>query len=298
MKHLRITILVLGVWATLASAAEHPDLWRLVAKSHAIVTGRLTVPVDQIQEAIASGKGRHVNITVTETRAVKGTPPTSPVVVVYWTERSTYEPSSVLLDKLNGKEAILFLTQSDEAGPNSFFTRAPDALQAFSPEGLTAVEAEVKSQEAILKGYQLPGIKDAEFRRVRKLVDSITHPERAEEALSELQSLGKASVPAMIHLMDDRRALTIKEIAVQNPPGHWEGIAHYKPQCVVDLMSILLGRVTGESFSDIYNGGSERERAAAVDAWRIYLHYSTIESEAERSSGDGVPKRSLGTSGM
>jgi hypothetical protein len=137
----------------------------------------------------------------------------------------------------------------------------------------------VKAQEAILKGYQLPGIKDAEFRRVRKLVDSITHPERAEEALSELQSLGKASVPAMIHLMDDRRSLTIKEIAVQNPSGHWEGIAHYTPQCVVDLMSILLGRITGESFSVIYNGGTERERAAAVDAWRIYLHHLTVEPE-------------------
>ncbi len=122
MKHLRITILIIGVWATLASAAENPDLWRLVAKSHTIVAGRLTVPVEQIQEAIASGEGRYVNITVTETRAVKGTPPTSPVVVVYWTEPSTYEPPFSLLDKLNGKEAILFLIQSDEAGPNSFFT--------------------------------------------------------------------------------------------------------------------------------------------------------------------------------
>lgn len=279
MKHLRITILIIGVWATLASAAENPDLWRLVAKSHSIVTGHLTVPVDQIQEAIASGEGRYVNITLTETRAVKGTSPTSPIGVVYWTEPSTYEPPFSLLDKLNGKEAILFLIQSDEAGPNSFFTRAPDALQAFSPEGLAAVEAEVKSQEAILKGYQLPGIKDAEFRRVRKLVDSLTHPERAEEALSKLQALGKESVPAMIHLMDDRRSLTIKEIAVSNPPGHWEGLAHYKPQCVVDVMSILLGRTTGESFSVIYNGGTERERAAAVDAWRIYLHHLAADPE-------------------
>ncbi len=44
-------------------------------------------------------------------------------------------------------------------------------------------------------------------------------------------------------------------------------------------MSILVGRVTGESFSDIYNGGSERERAAAVDAWRIYLHHLAVDPE-------------------
>ncbi len=279
MKHLRVTILVLGVWATLATAAENPDLWRLVAKSHTIVTGRLTVPAEQIREAIASGEGRYVKIMVTETRVLKGPPPTSPVVVSYWTEPKSYETPIVLLEELDGKEAILHLYQFDEAGPDNFFTRAPNALQAFSPEGLAAVEAEVKTQEAILKEYHSPEIRDTEYRRVRKLVESINHPERGEEALSELQSLGKASVPAMIHLMDDRRSLTIKEIAVQNSPGHWEGIAHYTPQCVVDLMLIMLGRITGESFSVIYNGGTERERAAAVDAWRIYLHYLTLESE-------------------
>jgi hypothetical protein len=83
----------------------------------------------------------------------------------------------------------------------------------------------------------------------------------------------------MIHLMDDRRPLTTKQIAVSNSHGHWEGIAHYAPECVVDVMSVLLSRITGETFGQIHNGGSEREEAAEVDAWRIYLHYLTVESE-------------------
>jgi len=283
MKSLCTTISVV-IWVSLASAAEPnsaPDsgLWRLVAKSHTIVSGRLEAPLEQIKEANASGQGHYVDISVSEARAVKGPPSTGPVLVRYWTEPQAYAPSTTLLEVLDGKEAILFLFQFDEAGPGNFFTRSPDALQAFSPEGLAAVVAEVKAQEAILKAYQRTGTEDAYFRRVKKLVDAITKPRRAEDALTELQSLGKESVPAMIHLMDDRRALAIKQIAVQNPPGHWEGIAHYTPQCIVDVMSTLLGRITSETFGTIYNGGSERERAAEVNAWRIYLHHLTIEPE-------------------
>ncbi len=281
MKYLCTTISVV-VWVTLASAAEpnsapDSDLWRLVAKSHTIVSGQLRVPLDQIKEAIAAGEGRYVDISVSEPHAIKGPAPAGKVVVRYWTEPQAYAPSTALLEELAGKDTILFLFQFDEAGPDNYFTRAPNALHAFSAEGLAAVAAEVKAQEAILKAYQRTGTEDADVRRVKKLVNSLTKSRKAEGALAELQSLGKESVPAMIHLMDDRRELAIKQITVPNPPGHWEGFAHYAPQEVVDVMTILLGRITGESFSTIYNGGSERERAAAVDAWRICLHHMTIE---------------------
>lgn len=272
------------VWATLSFAAEPgatpaPDLWRLVAKSHTIISGQLGVPLDQINEATAAGEGRYVEISVGEPHIIKGPTPEGEVVVRYWTEPPAYAPSTALLEELHGKEAILFLIQFDEAGPDNYFTRAPNALHAFSAEGLAAVVVKVKAQEAILRAYQPAVTEDADFRRVKKLVDSLTKPRKAEAALAELQSLGKESVPAMIHLMDDRRELAIKQITVPTPPGHWEGFAHYAPQNVVDVMTILVGRITGESFSTIYNGGSERERAAAVDAWRIYLHHLTAEPE-------------------
>ncbi|MBL7649033.1 MAG: hypothetical protein JNK74_22885 [Candidatus Hydrogenedentes bacterium] len=275
--------------STLASEAEstqNDDLWRLVAQAHTIVGGRLIVPVAEIQAAAAAGEGRYVNITVGTTRVLKRPTQSASVSIQWWTEPNSNGPTVGTIENLDGQEAILFLTQFDEAGPGHFFLRTPKALQASSPEAWAAIEAEVSAQEAILKNYQPPAIKDTEFRRVRKLVDSLTHPERAEEALSELQSLGKESVPAMIHLMDDRRSLTVKQITVSMPAGHWEGIAHYAPQCVVDVMSILLSRITGESFGTLQNGGSERERAAAVDAWRVYLHYLTIESE---TALDGRP---------
>jgi len=291
-------VLVASAFTSGAEPGQRDDLWRMVAQSHTIVAGVLTVPRDQINEAAAAGEARYVNVVSTTARVLKRPAQADTVSVQYWTGPNTNAPPTSTLVSLDGQEAILFLTQFDEAGPGYFFLRTQKALQASSSEAWAAIEAEVRAQDAILKNYQPPAMKDTEYRRVRKLVDSLTHPERAEEALSELQSLGKGSVPAMIHLMDDRRSLTVKQITVSMPAGHWEGMAHYTPQCVVDVMSILLSRITGESFGTLQNGGSERERAAAVDGWRVYLHYLTIESEAERSSGDGTPKRSLGTSGM
>lgn len=220
-----------------------------------------------------------MDIEVGVTHALKGTAPSAPVLVRYFIEPHTFSPTVGLLDKLNGKDGILFLFRVDEEGSSSFFINDPNALQPSSPEALLAIESEVAAQDAILKNYRRPDIRDNAYRRVRNLVNNMTHPERAEDALSELQSLGKEYVPAMIHLMDDRRPLTIKQIAVSNPPGHWEGIAHYAPECVVDVMSVMLSRITGETFGQIHDGGSEREEAAEVDAWRIYLHHLNADSE-------------------
>jgi hypothetical protein len=80
--------------------------------------------------------------------------------------------------------------------------------------------------------------------------------------------------------MDERRPLPIPQISLENrSPNAFEGIAHYGPKLVVDAMAVLLEAMSGESFGTIANGGSERERAATVDSWRIYLYYQQGKRE-------------------
>jgi hypothetical protein len=54
--------------------------------------------------------------------------------------------------------------------------------------------------------------------------------------------------------------------------GAFEGIRHYGPEVIVEALAAILNQITGESYSpQIVNGGTERERKAAIDGWRIYL---------------------------
>ena len=76
----------------------------------------------------------------------------------------------------------------------------------------------------------------------------------------------------MIMLMNDRRELAIKDISLRNSPGFFEPFRHYGPEVVADALAAILNQVTGEDFGTIHNGGSEHQRRAAIDGWRVYLH--------------------------
>jgi hypothetical protein len=71
--------------------------------------------------------------------------------------------------------------------------------------------------------------------------------------------------------MDDRRPLRTQAISLVNhAPNAFEATRHYGPDQVVDGLDAVLRQITGQSFGSIENGGSSRERDAAVAGWRIY----------------------------
>jgi hypothetical protein len=82
--------------------------------------------------------------------------------------------------------------------------------------------------------------------------------------------------------MDDRRPLPLKHtMFINNHPKAFERISHYGPKVVVDALAGVLPDMTDRSFGSIYGkGGSEDERRTVVNAWRVYLHYSTNQSKA------------------
>jgi hypothetical protein len=71
--------------------------------------------------------------------------------------------------------------------------------------------------------------------------------------------------------MDDRRSLVEQQISLVNGVRDaFEGISHYGPEQLVDALAAILNQISGASFGFIYNGGSDSQRSAVVDAWRIY----------------------------
>jgi hypothetical protein len=53
-------------------------------------------------------------------------------------------------------------------------------------------------------------------------------------------------------------------------PDGFEGLIHYGPDVVTDLMSVVLTRITQQDLTQIYNGGTELERQNAVRIWKVY----------------------------
>ena len=106
---------------------------------------------------------------------------------------------------------------------------------------------------------------------VELMVDKRTDPGTAQAVYEALIALGKKAVPTIIKYMDDRRKLNIPKITLAPwwPDAH-EGLVHYGPETVTDVMSVALMALTNEDLTAIYNGGTELERAEAVRIWKIY----------------------------
>ena len=106
---------------------------------------------------------------------------------------------------------------------------------------------------------------------VELMVDWRTDPGTAQGVYEAVIALGQEAVPAIIKYMDDRRKLNIPKISLVPwwPDAH-EGLVHYGPETVTDVMSVALMVLTNQDLTAIYNGGTELERAQAVRIWKIY----------------------------
>ncbi len=261
---------------TASSAGIDDKIWPLVAKSHVIVTGILNVPVDTIKSNLSSNKHNYVELNITPDLVLKGNL-TTPFSVRWFTEPRDYLPSPEHVISLNGKKVLLFLIYVDNAPVNGLYFAGytPQALSLPESGLIDRIRREVAVQQKILKYFkeEFPPSKEPLYTKVKQLIDKTTKKDTQMAAFTELENLGPNSVPAIIMLMDDRRDLAVPEISLENPPDNWEGIRHYGPKKIVDAMDAILNQITNESFGNIHNSGSERERVEAVNGWRIYLYY-------------------------
>ena len=96
-------------WCDSPSIPKFDEISSLAAKSDLIVTGTLRIPIHEIQQSVSSGTHKYVKIDVTCDRALKGLAPET-ARVTWFTEERPGAPSPSRIIELDGKRAILFLT--------------------------------------------------------------------------------------------------------------------------------------------------------------------------------------------
>ncbi len=259
-------------------AADLP-FWKLVGKSHIIVQGTLEVPEEEINQVISSGEHKFVEIELDVKNILKGNYDSKELSFRYFTNALAYGGiSSQELFKLNGKEVIVFLYNK-----KNYYLAAnsPKTVQTVSDGLLNKINVEVVTQKQFVKNFDRfsQGSVLPYEKKVAELVDFMIHPElppgNAQAVYDAVIDLDKEAIPAIIKLMDDRRRLTIPKISLEFVDSGQTQIVHYGPEVVTDVMTAILMKITGESLTQIYNGGSEKEREIAVNLWKI-LHWRQV----------------------
>lgn len=281
--------------ATQHTASEHlpkktcpapyitPEISELVAASQLILIATARVPRAELLDAARSPSPDYLNIPLTRVEYLKGSPSKATVVLRAYPKDRPYAPSNAALLAAANAPNIFFLLQVDDGPAGLYFAgNTSAALQPASPDTTEAVRREIARQRRILDNWRsdptLPY-----YDEVGRLIAKLTSIERTgqrgteaelqaqQEVFRRLEALGEAAVPAIVAHMDDRRALAFHQISLVNhDPNAWESMRHYRPELVVDALAAILNEITGKSFGHIYNGGSEGERRAAVNGWRIY----------------------------
>jgi hypothetical protein len=268
------SLAVVSAMAVRDAGAE--ALWRLVAQSHMVVVGAPVVPVRDILKAQRADDHRYVDISVPVIQCIKGDVCAGTVVIRHYTKPIPFKPRPQALIELNAKQSIFFLVQIDEKYSKEvrFAGNTHEALRPHSDAVARRILSAVKSQERLLAEFpaKFRPEQDPLYHKVAALVEATLQRDTQENAFRQLAALSQAGVPAMIMLMDDRRPLPVKRISlVKRSPGSFEGVRHYRPEVVVDALAIILNQLTGETFGQIENGASERQRKAEIEGWRVYL---------------------------
>jgi hypothetical protein len=266
------------LWPGLVQAEpekEYP-FWQLLAKSVLVVEGTLDVPVADIQQAGQSGDHDYVHVKVAVSKTLKGKPESQNFIFRYYTDNEQYGGvSRQRIISLDGKSTVVFLQSVKEKYYLAAY--APDTLQSASAELADRVRKEASAQEKMIEeserhasGNVLP--KESELQSlVELMVDKRTDPATAQAVYEAVIGLDKEAVPTIVKYMDDRRKLNIPKISLAPwwPDAH-EGLVHYGPETVTDVLSVALMALTNEDLTAIYNGGTELERSQAVRIWKVY----------------------------
>ena len=255
-------------------ANEDIVFWKLVGNSHLIAEGKITVPVDGIRAAGKTGDHVYLPVAVAVHDIYKGSLENDNLTFRYYTATEQYNGlAREELIALNEREAILFLQSSGKKYYLAAYS--PQTVQAASEAMTARIRLEVELQEQLIRDsdlyfqtHDLP-LESQVTQLVEMMVNRDTQPGEAQAIYHTLIGLGVAAVPALVKHMDDRRRLTIRKITLE-PMGGFEGLIHYGPDVVTDVMSIVLTRITGQDLTQIYNGGTELQRQAAIHIWKVY----------------------------
>jgi hypothetical protein len=285
MKMSVVSLVIVFVCVVMMAGAEvrkiPSDLWKLAAKSDAIVVGELRYDA-------VKGTDEYVSLELAVKRRLKSSVPGKGILKIrFYDRKETHDDIVRHFAQFSGKPCIVFTVQVDDPAVADFYLAGSfsESIFAFTPEAEKAIDQELKLQNEIVRDFEAdPSV--PHFKEVERLLKSVEDVASQRKAFSRLEALGKEGVPAIVAHMNDFRELPMSAISLRNSPGHWEAVRHYSPDKMVDALAAILNQVTHRSYRSIYNGGSDRERKACINAWRVHLHH--IKNEAEQD-GAGQP---------
>lgn len=272
---------VIGAGAVGNEIPKHDVLWEMVASSHLILTGTMSVPVETLRAEQNSEKGTYVHIPIAVEERLKGDYTDQTINVQYFTKshiNKGMSPDDLIA--LNGKQVLLFLIliRGDDPLIKEYYFSGMTNKSCLecTPELIGEVHKEIQRQDTILKDYPhwMARENSSMKRTVKKQIAKVLkNPAQGSDVTNQLIALGLEALPSLVRQMEDFRPLQIKDLMLPNRSSNaFEAFAHYKPKAVVDLVSTIATAITGKGFGHLYNGGSDRERWAAINAWRIYLY--------------------------
>jgi len=268
-------VILLVAFPGLGQAAENIPFWKLVGKCHVIVQGKIAVPAAEIREAAKSEEHHFLAMPVTVQQKLKGRNIPEEITLRYYTDTEQYGGvSREGLIALSGQEVVLFLLSSSKGYYLAAYS--PKTIQPANADLTRRIQSEMALQESQIEAFDraVNGAVQPLDAEVRDLVEHMVSPHidppTAFGIYETLVEMGKEAVPAIIKNMNDRRRLTIRKISFKVKDPDWEGIIHYGPEVVTDVLSVILTRITGVNLTQIYNGGSEPDRVNAVKLWKVY----------------------------
>jgi len=273
------------------SKIKHTN-WRNVASSPIIITGKLEAPVHEIEKKRKNKKNGYINIKLSNVVYLKGATKQKSIVLKYYTGKprvAGYNVPLSSLKKLNGKEVIayvkviremkdLIIDSNGKTKPvykqQFYFSQSPYALTDTSKK--KQILNEISHQKYLSNKDLSVDFTNVKLnKQVTKIIQKMLVKSLATKAYSELQKMGKKATPYIIMHMKDYRELPVQQISLVNTsPNAFEGIAHYGPKRVVDVLSIILGQIEKESFNpEISNGGSKLQELTEINAWKSWLYH-------------------------
>ena len=250
-------------------------LWVGVLYSSSIVVA----DVDFSALAGAGPEARPIELPFVVRDCLKGSLPGTNLVLKAWSgDQKEMESlrASAPTNLTNGSALLFLVGPFEELGPECFLAREYRyAIQRADEKSIAETKREIDAQRRALEAFDrlvapesLPHW-SAVSNAVAELTIDADHQSRSVDAILDL---GIEAVPALISLMDDRRELPEKSVALRNhAPNSWEPYRQYAPETVVDLADALADHSVKIGLISVMNGGTERERQGAVARWRTLL---------------------------
>jgi len=244
--------------------------WKEVASSQMIVEGTLTIPLSKIEKIERTKEYDYVTLTLKDVLYLKdfGSNQNSLKVKLYLKENSE------ILKRLNGKRVVVYLKIVNDGKKQDSLFLVNGSKSIVNILNIDKIKKEIIEQKNCLKKDLMKIYSNAKrYNKVQLLIEQMLHKERATQSYKALEELESEATPYIILQMDDNRDLAIKEISLINKNKNaFEGIAHYSPEKVIDVLSIILSRREGEYFTpELANGGSTIQRKNETKAWLVWL---------------------------